>query len=224
MTNIKKQTVIWKQYKEIPFIEANQFGEVRTRDHYVRNGKNGSKRLVKGHILKQYLLPCGYLYVILTVNGKTVNLRVHRIVATCFIPNPKNLPEVNHIDCNRTNNAVSNLEWCTSKYNSQYRDKLGHTVNGNPGKPLIVVNLETYEVFWFESQHEAARQLEVRQSDINNVLKRRQKTSHEYWFCYADGNSVENVRVKFGDNIAKKVEELMVEPKEFQKNHNQSCN
>lgn len=61
-------------------------------------------------------------YMVITV-GKTKHRRtysVHRLVAEAFIPNPNNLPEVNHIDCNRKNNNVSNLEWCTHQYNVQY--------------------------------------------------------------------------------------------------------
>ena len=46
--------------------------------------------------------------------------RVHRLVAQCFIPNPNNLPQVNHKDENKKNNSVKNLEWCTALYNVQY--------------------------------------------------------------------------------------------------------
>lgn len=73
---------------------------------------------------KKFLKPCnrcnGYLYVNLWVNGKQ-NLRyVHRIVAEAYIPNPNNLPEVNHKDEIKDHNWLSNLEWCDSKYNSNY--------------------------------------------------------------------------------------------------------
>lgn len=54
MFDIEKEQVIWKPYPEYPFIEANKFGEIRTKDRYVPS-KNGSKRLVKGHVLKQHL-------------------------------------------------------------------------------------------------------------------------------------------------------------------------
>jgi hypothetical protein len=100
---------IWKTYPDYPFIEANQYGEIRTIDRVVTY-KNGARHFYKGHILKQYGSGDGYLHVCFRVNGKLVTLKVHRVIAICFVPNPLGLPEVNHIDCNRANNNVSNLE------------------------------------------------------------------------------------------------------------------
>jgi hypothetical protein len=65
--------------------------------------------------------PDGYITVILYKNYKIKALRVHRLVAEAFIPNPDNLPEVNHKDENPMNNEVSNLEWCNRSYNINYR-------------------------------------------------------------------------------------------------------
>lgn len=208
MTNIKSQTIIWKPYPEYPFVEANQFGEIRTVDRHIKT-KNGP-RFVKGRVLKQRDNGNGYMRVSFCANGKHIDLYVHRIVAICFLDNPDNLPEINHIDCNPRNNAVSNLEWCTQRENIVYRDELGHTAKHNaPKKPLIAVNLGTSNVQYFESQHEAARQLGASQGHVSDVLKGRQNKTHGYWFCYADKNAVEKARAKFGDETANKVEELM---------------
>lgn len=62
----------------------------------------------------------GYLQVNLTHNGKSKSYKVHRLVATAFLDNPFNLPEVNHKDENKMNNCVDNLEWCTKEYNLNY--------------------------------------------------------------------------------------------------------
>lgn len=183
MINTEKD-VVWKPYPEYPFIEANQFGQIRTRDRYVPS-KGGSKRLVKGHILKQYLNPGGYLYVQFGMSGKLVNLRVNRVVAICFVPNPLGLPEVNHIDNNPKNNIASNLEWCTHQENIVYREKHGipaKEATKGLRKPVFAVNLETLEVLRFESQSEAARQLGVDQRSINSVLKGRYIQTGGYWF------------------------------------------
>lgn len=204
MTNTKKQNVIWRSYPDYPFIQANQFGEIRTVDHYTES-KDGRRWLVKGHVLKQGVTQDGYLRVGISVNGKQVQLNVHRIVATCFLPNPNNLPEVNYKDCNRANNNVNNLEWCTREYNNAYKEKYGvptKEISKVLRKPVFAVNLKTSEVSRFESQREAARQLGVNCRNINNVLKGRQKQTHGYWFCYADEHTVEKIRAKFGDEVA----------------------
>lgn len=77
-----------------------------------------------------------------------VSRLVHRIVATCFLPNPNNWLEVNHKDNDRTNNEVSNLEWCTRQYNIDYREKYGVPAKESAKvlrEPLFAVNLKTFE-------------------------------------------------------------------------------
>lgn len=80
---------------------------------YVRNAQTGE-------FLKPTLNTWGYPSVTLCSNGKRRNMTVHRLVAEAFIPNPYNLPEVNHLDENKTNNSVPNLEWTTKKENMNY--------------------------------------------------------------------------------------------------------
>lgn len=71
-------------------------------------------------LLKIWKDKTGYMAFRPTVNGKLLSVKIHRIVAEAFIPNPGNLPFINHKDEDPTNNNVSNLEWCTQKYNSNY--------------------------------------------------------------------------------------------------------
>jgi hypothetical protein len=61
-----------------------------------------------------------YAKVALCKDGKRYQYRLHRLIAETFIPNPDNLPQVNHKDFNKWNNCVDNLEWCSAKYNMQY--------------------------------------------------------------------------------------------------------
>ena len=64
--------------------------------------------------------PKGYRYVTFRKDGKQYTLKVHRLVAKAFIPNPDNLPEVNHKNEDKSNNSVENLEWCSTQYNHEY--------------------------------------------------------------------------------------------------------
>lgn len=74
----------------------------------------------KEKLLKLNLRNNGYNYVVLYKNAKRAFKTVHRLVAQAFIPNPDELPQVNHKDEDKTNNCVNNLEWCDNKYNINY--------------------------------------------------------------------------------------------------------
>lgn len=80
----------------------------------------GRVKNAKNQILKARRNGKGYLHLSLSKNGKIKTFTVHRLVAKTFIPNPHNYPEINHIDENKENNFVENLEWCTTKYNVRY--------------------------------------------------------------------------------------------------------
>lgn len=80
----------------------------------------GNVRNVRRNTLLRLQKNQGYIRVWLYKNGIQAGLRVHRLVAQAFIPNPDNLPEVNHIDEDKTNNRVDNLEWCSRKYNVNF--------------------------------------------------------------------------------------------------------
>lgn len=200
---------VWKTYPKIEWLQGSNLGRVRTLDRYV-NGRWG-KTLIKGRVLKQRRMKNGYMYVGFRANGKTVYLRVHRVIAMCFLPNPNSLPQVNHKDCDRTDNHLNNLEWCDNSYNMKYREKYGISNTESRGHRIIAINLKTLEVLYFKSQHEAARQLGANQGSVNGVLKGKRNKCSGFWFCHADENAVENTRVKLGNEVAAKVETLLKE-------------
>ena len=80
----------------------------------------GQVRNCRGKLLRPGLNHNGYLKCVLCKKGKTKTIYIHRLVAQAFLPNPDNLPQVNHKDEDKTNNSVDNLEWCNSKYNVNY--------------------------------------------------------------------------------------------------------
>ncbi len=107
---------IWKDIKDYEGIyQVSNDGKVKSLERI-----NSNNCWVKEKILKQTIDPKGYQRVMLSKNGKKENARVHRLVAEEFIPNPNNYPQINHKDENKTNNHVSNLEWCNEKYNINY--------------------------------------------------------------------------------------------------------
>ena len=111
---------MWKEIKGYENLyEVNENGIIKSIPHLRKNGVNGSY-INKGRIMKQRINTSGYLVLRLSKNGVVKNEFVHVIVAKAFIPNPHNLPQVNHKDENKLNNNVDNLEWCDNKYNQIY--------------------------------------------------------------------------------------------------------
>ena len=82
--------------------------------------KDGRKKILPEKILHNFLSDLGYYHVMLSKNGIPKRYKVHRLVAKAFIPNPNDLPIINHKDENPKNNTVENLEWCTQDYNIHY--------------------------------------------------------------------------------------------------------
>lgn len=113
------------------YYEVSESGEVRSVDRVLPVTKQ-SDRLFKGKVLYQTTnVQVGYKQVSLWKDNKGASLYVHRLVAEAFIPNLQNKPEVNHIDGNRQNNHISNLEWVTSAENSLHASKIGLRVYTN---------------------------------------------------------------------------------------------
>ena len=93
---------------------------VKDFPNYLVSDKGEIYSLYTNKYLSPRITELGYLVVILTHNGIKKSKRVHRLVAEAFIPNPNNLPEINHKDENKLNNSVDNLEWCNRTYNNNY--------------------------------------------------------------------------------------------------------
>lgn len=105
---------MWKTIVAHPNYEVSDYGMVRHKEHFLKN-----EHIIRPNSVK------GYLYV--TLDGEAHSL--HRIVAQTFLANPDNKPQVNHIDGDKWNNTVGNLEWCTAKENVEHA--IEHELFGN---------------------------------------------------------------------------------------------
>ena len=159
------KTIEWKVIEEAPEYEVSNYGDVR---HY----KTGI--LLAGSCDKN-----GYPRVMLCTKGpngdypraKKITRFRHRLVAMAFIPNPKNLPQVNHKDENKANPYVDNLEWCSAKYNVNYGEmairrkenfaKINRQGYFTRGKPVYVYDYKTHDFIGkFKSMTAAAKELD----------------------------------------------------------------
>ena len=126
----------------------------------------------------KYLVPCpnrfGYSCVCLYKDGKNKSEKVHRIVAKAFIANPLGKPQVNHIDGDKENNRVWNLEWCTNKENQKH----AFAINKRSGYKVKII--ETGQVF--SSLVDCAKAINGSNSDISRCLLGKTKTHKGYHF------------------------------------------
>ena len=131
--------------------------------------------------MKQEYVGNGYRRITLSKNGVAKHFSVHRLVAQTFIPNPDNLPQVNHIDEDKTNNRVDNLEWCTPKYNINFGNSLAKRAKSQ-SKAVLVTKIDTGEKMVFESRNLAAKMLEVDMRHLKYCLDGKLKKHHGFEF------------------------------------------
>ena len=119
-------TEIWKDIQGYEgFYQISNLGNVKSLERVIDKG-NGILQHRKERIMNKRESVDGYYVAKLNVNKKSKSIAIHILVARHFIDNPNNYPEVNHKDCNRKNNQVDNLEWCTHQQNVEYSKQLGH--------------------------------------------------------------------------------------------------
>ena len=152
---------IWKDVENYEgLFQVSNFGRVRSMNKILELC-DGRVRRVKGKILKTSIIR-GYECITFYHNNKSKTFKVHRLVAQAFIPNPKDFPQVNHIDENKLNNLVNNLEWCTAKYNNDYSNiaERWHKTGTAASKKVVLQYDTTGKVIAeFESASEAARRI-----------------------------------------------------------------
>lgn len=173
---------VWKDITGYEgYYQVSNLGRVRSVDRMVK-GKKENLRFVKGRILQPNLSE-GYLMVGLCKSGRQSTIRVHRLVAEAFIPNPENKRTVNHIDENKLNNTITNLEWATDKENCGHGNR---TVKSSVGryKPVEQLSLDGRPIKVYEGIKLASENTGIPQSKIVDVLKGRRTQTKGYKWRY----------------------------------------
>lgn len=176
----KEEKEIWKEIDGFPDYEISNLGRVCSfKGKYPR-------------ILKPRKNSCGYLQVTLCISGKMIEKKIHRLVAEAFIPNPKNKPEVNHIDEDKSNNIADNLEWVTCRENNNHGTRNKRAAESRMNYKSFsksVVQYTTDGVFLAEypSTMEAERVTGIDRSSICHVCRGKYKTAGGYIWLYEEG-------------------------------------
>lgn len=152
---------------------------------------DGWKIRLKGKVIKKFISTPGYMIVKLTINGKPKQFQVHRLVADTFIGNIYNHKYVNHIDENKLNNHVDNLEWCDAKYNSNHgtaRERISRSKRKN-GRVVCQYDSDVSLVATYSCYSDSVEGMTRAKSlCVNRCLNHQKnyKTAHGYKWIYAD--------------------------------------
>lgn len=150
-------TEIWKPISVNPNYLISNYGRVKSVDHPVWCKVNNSYSIRKGIMLKANNSNSKHYWRIRIPSmkgvGKGKMFSVHRLVAEAFIPNPDSLPQINHIDGNKDNNCVSNLEWCDGRHNIRHALANGLISREKESKNCHLRKLTDEQVSYIKSEY-----------------------------------------------------------------------
>lgn len=169
---------IWKPIRGYEgYYEVSNLGRVRSLGNGLTHNK--SMTYLSGGDLR------GYRVVNLWKNGHGISKRVHRLVAEAFIPNPDNLPQINHKNEDKADNRVENLEWCTCAYNNNYGSRNARAGKGI-SRPLYAYSENGSLVGEYSSLRDASEHLGINLHTIGSAMHFKRPT-HGLWFSHTKG-------------------------------------
>ena len=196
---------IWKDIKDYEGLyQISNFGRVKSLKRKVKN-KNGY-RIVEEKILKNLINDMGYYTVNLRKDNQNNIKLIHRLIAENYISNKNNYPIINHIDGNKLNNNIDNLEWCTYSHNIKEAFKLGlnkYTYKENfkhdywknkkgkehsKSKSINQYDVEGNFIKEWESLTQASRELNINLIYISNVCRGKQRVAGGYKWKFKEEN------------------------------------
>ena len=167
--------------------EVSSIGRVKRVAHsYI--SKRGITEWLSERVFKNHTYPNGYEYVTLSKGTVTHNCSIHRLVAIAFIPNPHDLPVVDHINTDKTDNRVCNLRWCTPAMNSRNPISYKRQFTSH-GTAVDMFSLTGEYIRSFISISQAAREVGGSFSAISKCVTGSSKSSCGYRWKYKDENS-----------------------------------
>lgn len=175
-------------YKDVVGFEGmylvSNLGNVKSFERNIIR-KDGKPYHIKEEFMSQNNNGRGYLFTRLYVDGKGINKYIHRLVAEAFIPNPENLPEVNHKSENKYDNSVENLEWATHKDNCNYGTRTQRSAE-NHSKPINQYDLHGNFIKSWNSATEIERVLNLSSSNISKCCRDVTKTAYGFIWRYVN--------------------------------------
>lgn len=169
----ERATNMTEEWKGIPGYEglyqASNLGKIRSLPRLV-SVKDGRIRRCSGRVLSPSTVVGGYQSATLCDERGQRTFRVHRLVAMAFLPNPENLPEINHKDRNTSNNCVDNLEWCTRLYNARYDGGVERRAAAY-NKPIRQLTMDGRVVKEYISAKDASTQTGIGRTGISRAAR-----------------------------------------------------
>lgn len=156
--------------------EVETFVKIKGFENYEVSNLGKVRNIKSGRILKPFLHKNGYLTHQLSEHNKRKTLLLHRIIATAFIDNPDEKPCVNHIDENKLNNDLSNLEWCTERENIIHGTRTKRAAE-KCSKKVVKLDLNDNVLNEFESMHQAERETGTSVGDICRCCNGKRKSA-----------------------------------------------